>query len=142
MFRKILLALDLGDPNSVDRILPVAEEMAERNNAELHVLTVIPNYSMPIVGSFFPDDFEQNAVRTAQQKLTEVLNSRAANPAATKGHVAHGAIYEEIIKSADALGCDLIIMEAHRPELKDFLLGPNAARVVRHARQSIFVVRS
>jgi universal stress protein F len=142
MFKKILLALDLGDPNSIDRILPVAEEMAARNNAELHVLTVIPSYSMPIVGSFFPDNFEQNAVRTAQEKLTEILSSRAANPAGTKGHVAHGAIYEEIIKSADALGCDLIIMEAHRPELKDFLLGPNAARVVRHARQSIFVVRS
>ena len=45
------------------------------------------------------------------------------------------------MKAADKLKCDLIVMASHRPELKDYLLGPNAARVVRHARQSVFVVR-
>ena len=32
-------------------------------------------------------------------------------------------------------------MSANRPELKDYLLGPNAARVVRHSDVSVLVVR-
>lgn len=142
MFNNILLALDLGDPASYNRVLPVAQDLAERHNSKLHVLSVVPTYSMPIVGSFFPEDFEQNAVKAAKEKLSEILSVEARPSLSVKGHVANGAIYEEIIKGADALGCDLIIMEAHRPEFKDFLLGPNAARVVRHAKQSVFVVRT
>ena len=42
---------------------------------------------------------------------------------------------------ADETNADLIVMASHRPELKDFLLGPNAARVVRHANCSVLVVR-
>jgi nucleotide-binding universal stress UspA family protein len=36
----------------------------------------------------------------------------------------------------------MIVMASHRPELKDYLLGPNAARVVRHAECSVLVVRN
>ncbi|MFV2033769.1 MAG: universal stress protein, partial [Halocynthiibacter sp.] len=50
-------------------------------------------------------------------------------------------IYKTILTTADAIGCDLIVMASHRPEMQDYLLGPNAARVVRHANQSVFVVR-
>jgi len=35
----------------------------------------------------------------------------------------------------------LIEMSAHRPEFKDYVIGPNAARVLRHATQSVFVAR-
>jgi nucleotide-binding universal stress UspA family protein len=35
----------------------------------------------------------------------------------------------------------VIVLASHRPELKDYLLGPNAARVVRHAKCSVLVVR-
>ena len=45
-------------------------------------------------------------------------------------------------RAANRLGCDLIVVGAHRPELGDYLLGPNAARIVRHADQSVFVVRA
>jgi nucleotide-binding universal stress UspA family protein len=55
--------------------------------------------------------------------------------------VATGTIYDQIIQSADTFGCDAIVIGAHRPELKDYLVGPNAARVVRHATQSVFVIR-
>ena len=55
--------------------------------------------------------------------------------------VGHGTIYEEILRAANELGCDVIILASHRPELKDYLLGPNAARVARHAACSVMIVR-
>jgi nucleotide-binding universal stress UspA family protein len=57
-------------------------------------------------------------------------------------HVAQGSIYDEVLRAARELGCDCIVMGSHRPELKDYLLGPNAARVVRHAPCSVMVVRA
>jgi nucleotide-binding universal stress UspA family protein len=39
------------------------------------------------------------------------------------------------------MNADLIVLAAHRPELKDYLLGPNASRVVRHAKCSVYVIR-
>ncbi len=104
-------------------------------------MTVVPDMGMAIVGSFFPSDYEEKAVARA----TEELHALTANhvPAGTKvqHHVASGTIYREILNVADQIGVDLIIMSAHRPELEDYLLGPNAARVVRHARCSVLVVR-
>jgi len=32
-------------------------------------------------------------------------------------------------------------MASHRPQLADYLLGPNAARVLRHSKVTVMVVR-
>ena len=55
--------------------------------------------------------------------------------------VTQGTIYHEIIKAAQELSAEVIVVGAHRPALKDYLVGPNAARVVRHAPQTVLVVR-
>ena len=73
--------------------------------------------------------------------MKKLIEEDAKDPAAIHRHVLQGSIYEMIMASADRLDCALIIMEAHRPDLKDYLLGPNAARVVRHAKQSVYVIR-
>ena len=36
---------------------------------------------------------------------------------------------------------DLIVVGSHRPAMRDYLLGTNAARVVRHAHCSVLVAR-
>ena len=141
MFKKILLPIDLGEASSIEKPLAVAERMAEDYGAELHVMTVIPTYSLPVVGSYFPKNFEREAMDATKAELKRILQERAKDPARVKGHVAHGTIYAEIIRVAEVLGCDMIVMASHRPDLKDYLLGPNAARVVRHAGCSVFVVR-
>ena len=56
--------------------------------------------------------------------------------------VTHGAsIYAEILAVAEEAEADLVVVGSHRPAMKDYLLGTNAARVVRHARRSVLVAR-
>jgi nucleotide-binding universal stress UspA family protein len=55
--------------------------------------------------------------------------------------VAEGTIYQEILTAAQIIQADLIVMGSHHLELKDYLLGPNAAKVMRHAACSVMVVR-
>lgn len=142
MYKKILLPIDLAQASSWENAAPVAITLAKAGGGELHVMTVIPDLGMSLVGTYMPADAEAKAVEAAKAQLKEFLDAQAPDGITVKGHVAKGTIYQEIIKAADTLGCDLIVLASHRPELKDYLLGPNAARVVRHAPQSVHVVRS
>lgn len=141
MFKTILVPIDLDQESSWQRALPVAEQLAKDYSASLHVIAVVPAMGMSIVGSYFPADFEKKALAAGKQKLDDIVSKAALSPSTIVTHVAHGTIYEEVISAADKLSCDLIVMTSHRPELKDYLIGPNAARVMRHARQSVFIVR-
>ncbi len=141
MYKTILLAVDLNHESSWAKALPMALGQCHAFGAELHAMTVVPDMGMAIVGSFFPSDYEEKAIARATEELHALTAKNV--PAGTKvqHHVASGTIYREILNAADQIGADLIVMSARRPELEDYLLGPNAARVVRHAQCSVLVVR-
>lgn len=141
MYKKILLPIDLNDEATSKKVLATASALARTFGAELHVLAVVPNFGMSVVGSFFPKDFEENAIAKMKDDLQAFMDATLDPAIPATGHVCHGSIYEEILHAAKSLECELIVVGAHRPELKDYLLGPNAARVVRHAPQSVMVVR-
>ncbi len=141
MFTAILLPVDLGAPASWRRAAELVAELARHGGGTIHVVSVLPDYGMPIVGSYFPPDFEKRALEDLARSLDDWVRENLPGDVKVEAHVAHGPIYREILHAADRLGCDAIVMAAHRPELKDYLLGSNAARVVRHARQSVLIVR-
>ena len=90
---------------------------------------------------YFPKGFEEKSLVEAAKQLNDFIANNIPSEIDSQAIVANGTVYEEILKTAGKVGCDLIVMASHRPELKDYLLGPNAARVVRHASCSVLVVR-
>ncbi|AHC73648.1 universal stress family protein [Candidatus Endolissoclinum faulkneri L5] len=141
MFLDILLAIDLVSPQTQEKAVAIAVEQAKLFNARLHVLTVVPEVHSGIVAGFFPKNFESAAIEVARQQLRNFCEKRIPSNVKLQHVVAHGTIYQEIVKAAQQTKCDLIVMASHRPELSDFLLGPNAARVVRHASCSVMIIR-
>ena len=141
MFKDILLPIDLGDEGSSMGALSKAVELAKSAGATLHVLTVVPGFRMSIVSQYFPEDFEEKSLADATQRLRALIADKVPSGVKTQAIVANGTVYEEILRVAAEIKCDLIVMASHRPALKDYLLGPNAARVVRHAACSVLVVR-
>jgi nucleotide-binding universal stress UspA family protein len=55
--------------------------------------------------------------------------------------VRSGHSYKTILEVAEEKQVDLIIIASHRPGLQDYFLGSTAAKVVRHARCSVLVMR-
>lgn len=141
MYSNILVAIDLGDPEPEVRTLATAVEYAKVFGSRLHVLTVVPDYGMSIVGGFFPKEHEKEAISHADKALHEF--TRAHVPAEIKHRhiVGHGSIYRQILHYAGLSEADLIVLSSSRPGPEDYLIGPNAARVVRHAKISVLVVR-
>ena len=141
MYDNILLSVDLNEESSWKKALPTAVEHAKAFGATLHVAAILPDFGMPVVGGFFPDDFEEKALADVEEKLKAFCSEHVPDGVKVSHVARYGRVYEVILKIAKETGTDLIVMGSHRPELKDYLLGPNAARVMRHANCSVLVVR-
>ena len=142
MYKNILLAVDLNEESSWKKALPEAVAYCQALGATLHVMAVVPDFVLPSVAQFFPEGYENEAMGLATKDLEALTGRLVPKDIAVQHHIGYGTIYSEIIRVAKDEGVDLIVMASHRPALKDFLLGPNAARVVRHAKCSVLVVRN
>ena len=141
MYKKILLPIDLGNADSQSKALQTAVEHCKAFGSELHILSIVPDFGVGFVSSFFPEDYAEKALEEANGKLSDYVSASVPEGVPVSSSVAQGSIYEEILGYASENGTDLIIMASHRPELSDYLIGPNASRVVRHAGCSVMVVR-
>lgn len=143
MSATILCAVDISNDHPDDKVLRQAAQLASLENAQVDVITVVPDFGMSMVGSFFDAGHQDKVIAEAKTRLramvTEVLGAEKAG--AARLLVSTGKAYEEILRVAKADSADLIVIGAHKPGFSDYLLGPNAARVVRHSDCSVYVVR-
>ncbi len=140
MFNDVLCAVDLGDEHSWKNALPKAIEM-RGDSGNLHLLTVVPEFGLSMISQYFPDDVEEKTLSAAKDALREFIDKNVPKDVPSRAIVAQGRAYEQILRIAEEVGCDAIVMAAGHPDLAQYLLGPNAARVVRHASCSVLVVR-
>ncbi len=142
MFKHILLPVDLNEEHSWKKALPIAVENCKAFGATLHLVTVVPDLGAhAAVAQFFPDDYEDKVLGQMKNELHAFSKAHVPEDVRVQHIISHGTIYKEILDAAKRVKADLIVMAAARPDLEDYLLGPNAARVVRHARCSVTVVR-
>ena len=142
MYKDILLPVDLSENNSWKRALEIAVEYATAFGSTLHVMTVVPDSGMAMVSQYFSKDAVQKILESTNAGLHKFVKDNIPEKIKVQHIVTTGNVYESIISAAKKINADLIVMSAHRPELKDYLLGPNAARVVRHSDKSVLVVRN
>lgn len=139
----ILCAVDINNTQEESYVLETAARLAQMDGAQLDVVAVVPDFGASVVGRYFEDHHVATARDTAGKLLNEfcqeVLGARVNEK--LRHIIAVGTVYEEVLKAAQFGSADLIVIGAHRPDLKDYLIGPNASRVVRHAACSVYVVR-
>ena len=143
MSRSVLCAVDISNAGKDDQVLKIAKRLADLDGAQLDVVTVLPDFGKSLVAGFFETSHHDEAVKAAKVALKDqIVASLGADADAKVRHVvATGTAYEEILRTAKETGCGLIVIGAHKPDFADYLLGPNAARVVRHSDCSVHVVR-
>lgn len=139
-YKRILVPVDLSEPSSWQGAFPVAIALARAFGAQLHVTTVVRDldavwrsqYSLPAYESMIAE---------ADKRLASIVAESIPKEMAVERTIGQGSVYAEILRTAKDSGADLIVMASHRPAMKDYLIGANAARVVRHASCSVLVVR-
>ena len=142
MFKNILLTVDLNQPATWRKALPLAVEMASAPGAKLHILSVVPGPGTPLVDSFFPKDFEEKALAKARSELEKLVAENVPDNVEVNQHLAFGTIHQKVLDLLEKIGCDLIVMASHAPDrVREFLVGSHADRVVRRSSVSVLVVR-
>ncbi|ASP32123.1 universal stress protein [Labrenzia sp. VG12] len=142
MIKSVLCAVDVQQDHDT-KVLKMADKLAQLDNAQLDVITVVPSAGINLVASYFEENFQGQMVEQTREKLIAKVSSVLGDERNkdVRHLVTTGSIYEEILEVAKKTGADLIVIGAHQPHLSEYLLGPNAARVVRHSKASVYVVR-
>ncbi len=147
MFEHILLAVD-GSTLS-QSAFNMTLHLARKLGARVTALRVYPEY--PLHGQvnqldYIPVDAPAIAA-DAREEVDRYLRVLAHQ--ASERHVPFGAIgrpgahpYDVIIRVAQELGCDLIVMASHgRRGVQALLLGSETQRVLTHSKISVLVMR-
>lgn len=142
MYSKILLPVDLNEETSWSKALPTALALCRNFGASLHVVTVLPDYRMPLVGSYFPKDFTEKARQALTEAQHKFISEHVPDDIQVQSVIVDGSPWEGIVKVGKKLGVDLIVMASHnKRKFADYVLGPNTEHVVHHSKMSVMIVR-
>ena len=145
-----LAPIDMDDEELSTNVIEKTVQMATGvKDAKIYLMTVIPgiiaglDQRYAIRGEMHGSTNYplQEWKDQAAEELKKVADDSIPKAMQAGVVVENGTIYREIVEAAKDLDIDHIVMGAHSPSLADFLLGPNSARVARHAGCSVTVVR-
>ncbi|SEM04292.1 universal stress protein [Halomonas caseinilytica] len=142
MYNKILLPVDLNEEASWSKALPTALTLCRSFGASLHVVTVLPDVQMPLVGGFFPAGFADKARKAVSDAQHAFIRDHVPEDVQVQSVIVEGSPWEAIIKASKKVEADLIVMASHtKRKFADYVLGPNAEHVVHHSKVSVMIVR-
>ncbi len=137
----VLASIDLSHPIDAERVLRKADQLAQLEGKLLAVVTVMPDLRNGFVSTFFSEDHGDAILKEGQKALHAFIAKILGHDDDIKHVIRMGNIYEEVLATAQKLSPSLIVMGAHKPGLPEFLMGPNAARIARHATCSVYIMR-
>jgi len=144
MSKNILVPIDISEIELTQQVIPHVEAYARQDDATIHFLAVIPDYTYFAsygmgYASISPDAVAREAA--AKETLRDIVAKFSLPEDRIELHVLSGTPKDHILQLADDIHADVIILASHRPSMSTYLLGSNAAAVVRHAKCSVLVVR-
>jgi nucleotide-binding universal stress UspA family protein len=139
MFNTILVPVDVGEPDLARPAIDKAVALAGANGTIrlIYVRSLVPITFM----EFVPPNFDTGQQQEAEQKLAAITAKIPLPPERVSSVVTLGSVYHDVLEEADKVAADLIVVGSHRPRMANYLLGSNAATIVRHAKCSVLVVR-
>jgi nucleotide-binding universal stress UspA family protein len=139
-FKAILVPVDISEPETARPALERAVDLAYASEGSIrlvYVRSILPVTYM----EFVPPDFDDKQQTECEQKLAALAAGVPLPANRVSSVVRMGSVYNEVLKEADRLAADLVVVGSHRPTMSMYLLGSNAATIVRHAKCSVLVVR-
>jgi len=141
MYKTIVVPIDLSDVSSTKLTIPASLSFVNAFGAHLHLINIIPDVGISMLEEFLPKQWMENQRAKHAQQLDQLVEQYIPVDIKIEKFVGRGHVYDEIINYANKVNADLLIVPSIRPQLKDYMLGPNVSKIVRHAKISVLVVR-
>ena len=136
MYKSILVPIDMAHLDEWKSTLEAAATLGG-GHADITLLNVvedIPNWAAVEL----PRGIREKSLQDSKEELETIASSASTD---LKVEVRAGHPYKTILEVAEEKNVDLILITSHKPDLQDYFLGSTAAKVVRHARCSVLVIR-
>ncbi len=140
MFRTILVPVDIGDVETSRPALDRAVALAEASGGTIRVIYVRSLVPVSFM-EFVPPTFDTAQQGEAEKRLAVIAQGVRLPKERVSSVVTMGGVYHDVLQEAEKIGADLIVVGSHRPTMATYLIGSNAATIVRHAKCSVLVVR-
>lgn len=116
--------------------LKVAQRLLEEGGkiTLLHVMEDVPSYAT----TYLPEGLKEQHEKEAVNGLKELAGDLKVECAFA---VVHGHSYTRILEYSKTHEADCIVIASHKPGFEDYFLGSTAARVVRHAKCGVHILR-
>ncbi|MGM0585795.1 MAG: universal stress protein [Pseudomonadota bacterium] len=137
MFKKIMAPVDLRHPEDIAPALEIADELARSHGATLVYVGVAS--SAPNALGHNPHEFADKLKafgdeRAAKSGLTvETMPMITHDPAVDMN--------DNLLDAIKKTGCDLVVMQTHRPGWFDHWFTSHGGYIAAHAPVSVFLVR-
>ena len=138
MFKTILAAVD-GSPRA-PAVVEAALELAERFDARVHLFRAIavpPDF--PAAAHNAPD-YAPSLLEAQVRDALGVLAAASPRIVVEPPDLGTAQPWRAILKAAERVGADLIVVGSHGYHGWDRVLGTNASKVADHADRNVLVV--
>lgn len=135
MYKNILVPVSFEADRNAQGAMEIAKALCEEGGKItcLHVLEQLPKYATEYLPA--------GHLEAAKSEVADGLKSLIADVPNATTMVVDGHSARTILAHADNNDVDLIIVASHQPGMQDYLLGSTAAKVVRHAKCAVHVLR-
>ena len=145
MFKHILVPTDGSDLSRKAALYAI--QFAKAVGAKVTAITIRAPYAVSsldtiaVLGS--QDQYDEESRQLAQRALTQVqMAAEAAGVAIDTIQATHDQPFRQIVDSAEANHCDLIVMASHgRRGVSALLLGSETQKVLTHSTIPVLVYR-
>jgi nucleotide-binding universal stress UspA family protein len=141
MFNKILVPVDIDYKKTAAAVYQKAASIAKLSNAEIRLISVMPDFGMPIVASYISDEVRKEAKSRFKASLEQFVEESCEETVTYT--VKTGKNWEEIVKAADRWGADLIVVyHNRRREINEVFSKSCSQRVSDNANCSVLRLRN
>jgi nucleotide-binding universal stress UspA family protein len=137
MYSNIMIPVDLGHTNQMDKALSVAADIAKLYGAQAHIVGV--GQTVPSAIARTPQEYAAKLATYAAEQ-SKALGA-TFHPHAEISHDPAVELDDVLARAATALGIDLIVMGSHVPGFAEHIFASNAGYLASHAPMSVLVVR-
>lgn len=141
MFNKILVPVDVSTEKTTEKLCMAANDMAEKYMADVCLITVLPDYGMPIVASYFPEGAQDKMKAEMVEKLELLAETHFKREVDIK--LVQGKRRTAILKEIENSNPDLVMMGCRRKRSRrnQRLLGATGAVISDRAPCSVMIIR-
>ncbi|WP_024954661.1 universal stress protein [Sulfurospirillum arcachonense] len=141
MFKNILVPIHLEYKKNHEKLFEGALKVLEKENGKISLFNVDENSAHPGIYPTIDENNQHEYKHGALEKLKEISDKYLVPMDKVSFIIKYGAVHQEILKQAEKMKADAIVMMATKPGMGSYFISSTAERVIRHAECSVFVIR-